>query len=50
LLMLKAGVGSIRLRPSLSVTDDDIAEFSRRLTAALHSLRRERAGSDGARP
>lgn len=39
LLLLKAGRDSIRLRPSLSVTLDDIGELGRRLDAALHDLR-----------
>lgn len=39
LLLLKAGRDSIRLRPSLSATLDDIAEFEVRLGGSLRALR-----------
>jgi len=47
LLLLKAGSDSIRLRPSLSVTDDDISEFASRLGASLDRLRLASSHTDG---
>jgi len=45
LLLLKAGKDSIRLRPSLSVTLEDIDEFGNRLAGALRDLRAAGEGS-----
>jgi L-lysine 6-transaminase len=43
LLLLGAGLDSIRLRPNLSVTTEDIAEFGTRLERALATVRRNRS-------